>query len=130
MVVDASVWVSSFLLSDVHHAASLAWLRRQSDLVTPTLALAEVAGAVARQTHSATNGQRAARAITRVPRIRFVDLDRPLAEEAARLAAQQAVRGADAVYIATASLLGLGVATWDLELQRRASGVVPTEAPR
>jgi predicted nucleic acid-binding protein len=132
VVVDASVWVSSLVLGEVHHAASREWLQARAgsgQLVIPTLALAEVAGAIARRTQSGTNGERAAQLVQSTPGIRLVSLDVSLARTAARLAAQHALRGADAVYVAVAALLGLGLVTWDLELQRRGSAVVAVTDP-
>jgi predicted nucleic acid-binding protein len=52
-VVDASVWVSTFISADVHHATSLQWVMQQtsqdSELVIPALALPEIAGAITRR---------------------------------------------------------------------------------
>ena len=53
-VVDASVWVSRFVLNDVHHEPSYSWLEgtviRGELIVAPALLLAEVAGAISRCT--------------------------------------------------------------------------------
>ncbi len=48
---------------------------------------------------------------------------------AAQVAADLPVRGADAVYIAAAQVLGLRLVTWDVEQRTRGSSVVPTFTP-
>ena len=50
-------------------------------------------------------------------------------ETAAAIAAQQFLRGADAVYAALARQLGTALVTWDNELLERAAAVVPTLTP-
>ncbi len=127
-VVDASIWVSSLVNTDVHHEASTAWLgaslQAGDSLTIPTLALAEVAGAVSRRGGGIELGERAAIYLARIPGLRMVPLGRDLAEEAARLAAAFRVRGADAVYVAVARVLNLPLVTLDRELERRAGSVV------
>ncbi len=133
-VVDASVWVSALVSSDVHHAASRAWLEREDEaagvLVAPALLLPEVASAVSRATRSPLLGRRAIRSLLAVPALRVVPLDGALAELAARLAADHGLRGADAVYVAVAKQLSLPLVTWDREQARRAARVVHAGAPR
>jgi predicted nucleic acid-binding protein len=50
-------------------------------------------------------------------------------EAAAAIAAQQFLRGADAVYAALARQLGTALVTWDNELLERAAAVAPTFTP-
>ena len=50
-------------------------------------------------------------------------------ETAAAIAAQQFLRGADAVYVALAGQLRMPLVTWDKELLERAAAVVPTLTP-
>lgn len=71
---------------------------------------------------------RAARQILRLPSLRLAILDAELAERAAGLAADRALRGADAVYVAVAARLGLPLVTLDPEQRRRADGVVEVES--
>ncbi len=133
MVVDASVWVAGLVSQDAHHVASRVWLDEQFeqgiDLVIPTLALAEVAGAVARRTRNEEAGRRALRAVQATPLLRLVPLDEKLGESAAELAASLSLRGADAVYVAVARALGVPLFTWDRELLARASGMIDVSEP-
>ena len=133
MVVDASVWVSRLLPQDTNHSATRGWLERHlqagSLTASPALVLAEVAGAVARRTQSARLGRRAVRSLLIVPGFRLISVDRRLAMTAARLAAELALRGADAVYVAAALDLGLPLVSWDDEQRERGRRLVRVQTP-
>ena len=133
MVIDASVWVSSLVADDLHHPASRRWLAEQINegetLAVPTLALSEVAGAIARRTGSTLLGRQAAQEMLRIPGLRLVALDGDLAREAAELAAEARLRGADAVYAATARALNLPLFTWDQDQEERARPFVRVWRP-
>ena len=132
-VVDASVWVSRLVPVDVHHAASRAWLETQAasggQLVAPTLVLSEIAGAVSRRTGNSRSAHDAVAIITRLPTLRFVSVDSNLAQTAARLAADHALRGADSVYVALALELGLPLITLDQEQLTRTGGIISASKP-
>lgn len=125
-VVDASVWVSLLVASDVHHHASRQWLEEHvtqgGQLVAPILALAEVAGAISRRTGAVQLGTQALDTLQRLPALRLVALDRRLGEAAGRAAAELGLRGADAVYVALAQQLRLPLITWDNEQIGKAAG--------
>jgi predicted nucleic acid-binding protein len=133
MVVDASVVVSRLVSHDVHHEASRRWLTRHVArgglVVAPALLLLEVAGAVARRTGPPRLARRAVDAVLRLPGLRLVPVDDPLALTAARVAGRLRVRGADAVYIAAAAGLRLPLVTWDVEQRDRAAGFVEVLVP-
>ncbi len=132
-VVDASVWVSRLVSADVHHAASRAWLETHAasggQFVAPTLALSEIAGAVSRRTGNPKSAYDAVAVITRLPTLRLVSVDSNLAQTAARLAADHALRGADAVYVALALELGLPLITLDHEQLARTGGIISASKP-
>jgi len=67
--------------------------------------------------------------IVHLPAVTFVPLDEALAEEAAELAVATQLRGADAIYIATARRYGSTLVTVDDEQRLRAQGLVPTMLP-
>jgi predicted nucleic acid-binding protein len=133
IVVDASVWVSRLVPADVHHGASRLWLEhavhRCELLISPAILLAEIAGAVSRRTGEAGLAELAVRNVLRVPGVRLVSIDRRLGRQAARLAASLRLRGADAVYAATASLIGIPLVTWDSEQHSRAGALVSVRTP-
>jgi predicted nucleic acid-binding protein len=125
VVVDASLWVSSLLPADAHHEAAARWLAENGggDLAIPTLALVEVAGALARRA-TPELASRAVALLRAMPGLQIVSLDEPLAFEAARLASQQRLRGADAVYVTLAARLALPLVTLDEELAAREAAIV------
>ncbi|OGL18008.1 MAG: hypothetical protein A3F92_10715 [Candidatus Rokubacteria bacterium RIFCSPLOWO2_12_FULL_71_22] len=133
MVVDASVIVSRLVWHDVHHEASRRWLAahvaRGGLVVAPVLLLPEVAGAVARRTAESRLARQAVDAVLGLPALRLVAVDEALGRTAARLAGRLRLRGADAVYIATAAALRLPLVTWDVEQRDRARRVVTVLAP-
>jgi len=133
MVVDASVVVSRLVLHDVNHEASRRWLTRHVAggglVITPTLLLPEVAGAVARRTGEPRLARRATEAVLRLPGLRLVSVDDVLARTAARLAGRFRVRGADAIYIAVAAELRLPLVTWDIEQRDRGARLVEVLIP-
>lgn len=133
MVIDASVWVSSFVPEDVHHGISRGWLDREleqgSPLTVPTIVFPEIGGALARRTGSPELGIRSAELIRAYPNLLIVALDIGLSEISAELAARNRLRGADAVYVAVAFRLKLPLITWDAELLARASSVIPVHTP-
>lgn len=133
MVIDSSVWTGGLLDQDVHHAASRGWLAQflatGGRPIIPTLALAEVAGAISRRTGNVSLGQNALAAVLATPGLYIVPLSRALGEEAARLAYTYRLRGADAIFVATARQLGTPLITWDQEILNRASPVIPVIHP-
>lgn len=133
VVVDASVWVSRLVEGDVHHTRCREWIDKQATsgslLVAPVLVLAEVAGAVSRRTKRPRLAHQAIRGLQALPQLRLVSVDPTLADLAAALAADYAFRGADAVYVATASQLGLLLVTLDDEQLKRAKSIVTTSSP-
>ena len=134
-VVDASVWVAYFIITDAHHMVSNRWLREQlhvyDELVAaPTLLLPEVGGAIARRSGNTVLGQDAVLEMRQLPELKLVPIDEKLASEAASLATTLRLRGADAVYVATAQALSVPLITWDEELAERAKPVVEVRQPR
>ncbi|MGH2587327.1 MAG: type II toxin-antitoxin system VapC family toxin [Dehalococcoidia bacterium] len=132
-VIDASVWVSRFVPQDKFHASSRRWLATHVAagglLVSPVLLLAEVAGAVSRRTGDPRLAQRVLETLVRVPALRIVPVDAGLGRAAADLAADLALRGADALYVAVAQALGLPFITWDEDQRERAGRVVAAFSP-
>jgi len=133
VVVDASVWVSRLVTGDVHYARCEAWFQAQAAsggvLVAPVFVLAEVAGAISRRTGQQNLAHQAVGLLQKLPSLRLVSVDAPLGGLAAQLAADHALRGADAVYVATALRLSLPLVTLDGEQLHRAQAVISTLSP-
>jgi predicted nucleic acid-binding protein len=129
-VVDASVWVSALSVKEVHHEASRRWLAEQPlGLTIPALAIAEIAGALARAAASRQEGKSAAGLVLMTPGLRIVSVDRAVGEAAAEIASQYRLRGADAIYVAVARLLAVPLATLDREMQERAAPIIEIIRP-
>jgi len=131
--VDASVWVSAFLPADIHYQDSRATLAellaRGAALPCPALVLAEVAAAVARNTVRQDLAIQAMETVRDFPGLVMYVLDATLSEEAARLAAAQRLRGADATYVAVAARARAVLLTWDQEMHDRGAAAAQTLTP-
>ncbi len=127
-VVDASVWVSRLVRGEAHHTAAVAWFETQEErgdlLIAPALMPPEVAGALSRGTGDGRLARRTGWQILRLCARRLAILNAELAERAAGLAADRALRGADAVYASVAAQLWLPLVTLDRE-QRRLTSADP-----
>jgi predicted nucleic acid-binding protein len=134
IVVDASVWVSRLVSQDGNFAASERWMAAQRArgtlLVSPSLLLCEVAGAISRRTGQPGLGHKAVSHLLRLTGLRLVNMDEKLVRTAAGLAADYGLRGADVVYVALAKQLNLPLATWDCEQLQKASEIIRTQTPQ
>lgn len=135
VVIDASVWVAALLTNDPHHDTSAALLRElvqqqsRNQAATPVLAWPEIAGAVARRTGDHRLGGTAIAFLNKQAWLEAVPLDEPLARQAAALAAEQRLRGADAVYVALAAQRGGTLVTLDREMLERVPTSVTARLP-
>lgn len=133
IVTDASVWVSHLIAQEIHHTASRNWLTAMVSnnkiIAVPALLLAEVGGAIARRTGDGKLGHQAVSHILSTPNLRLVYTNSDLGMAAASLAAEQRLRGADALYVAVAHRLNIPLVSWDQEQIGRASGVVSAYTP-
>jgi predicted nucleic acid-binding protein len=64
-----------------------------------------------------------------LPTLRLASLDASLGQRAADIAATNRLRGADAVYVATALANGADLVTWDTEVVRRTAGLLQVVEP-
>jgi predicted nucleic acid-binding protein len=129
--VDANVWSASFDTTDVFHTRSVAFLRtaasRNVRLAGPAFVLVEVACVVARRFRDPRTGMQAVSQMVARGLIQVVPLNEALLTLAAQLGTQQFLRGADALYAASAQLTGDVLVSWDNELIRRAGALTPTD---
>jgi len=131
--IDASVWVSWLLPEDTNHAISRPWVTsvvaRGERIILPSLAIVEVAGAVARRTGRPPLGRQAAMTLLRIPALRILPLKYDQALAASAFAADLRLRGADAVYVAFAHHHQVPLITWDKEQLSRGGEVVTVRRP-
>ena len=131
--MDASVCGAFFSPLELQHVPSRIWFReaRKSDerIVAPVILLAEVAAALGR---GLGDGELAEYAVGVLLSRRWVELfpvTQALATRAAKIAAEQKIRGCDAIYVALAQQLGMELVTLDGDQLDRGAAVVRTRTP-
>jgi predicted nucleic acid-binding protein len=133
LTIDSSVFVSAARPSEIGQAEStafLSWVRNaRPRLFLPTLVMAEVAAAFSRTGSRPGLAQQYSMAIGQLPNTVMVVLDEGLARQAAALGAQHKLRGADAVYLASAALFAAELVTLDREQLKRGAAIVQTLTP-
>jgi predicted nucleic acid-binding protein len=133
VTIDASVFVSAFMPIEPAHQASrkrMMRIREQSiPIIVPFLVLPEISAALARG-HGKPNEAKAfvleLRSLTNVT---FIDLDSGIAALAVEIAANNRLRGSDAVYGAVALRYGTELITLDKEQRERLMKLIPVHAP-
>ena len=132
-VIDASVFVSDAQPWEAFHHSSSQLLARiaveQWQVLTPIIMLAEVSASIARQTGDTAIAQQFVHLLQQLPHIELVDVDEILGKLSADLAAQQRVRGCDAVYVALAQLRNAVLITLDQEQRQRVPPGVVARTP-
>lgn len=133
VTLDASVWLSAISPAESAHDACstliAALVNQRVELHQPGLFIVEVAAAIARRTRSKALAMDASRAALAAPLLALYELDHQRAATAANIAAVCTLRGADAVYVATARDAGAILITLDRELLERGASVVSVQAP-
>jgi predicted nucleic acid-binding protein len=131
--VDASVFLNAFNPYEAGHEQShrlLARLQeRATPIIVPALLLPEVAAAISRGREDADLAREFAAALSRLPHLVLIPLDTTLAQQAAGIAAQYRLRGADAVYAAVALRFGSVLITLDREQRERVGAVLSAWDP-
>ena len=132
-MIDASAWVSRLMSGDVFHESVKAWMKqgrsRGTIFLSPALLLPEIAGAIARRTGEPQLAHKATENLLRLPGLRIVEMDQPLVQEAARLAADLGLRGADSLYVALAARLNIPLLTLDEDQKARAASTILVHSP-
>ncbi len=129
--IDASVFVASARSDEPNHLSSRNFLRdaQSLEIYCPTLALAECAAAIARQTGDPSLAEELVSIIEDFPGINLISLDLSLARKAAQIAIKHRLRGADAAYVAVADAFDPTLISWDHEMLRRCPAAVATMTP-
>lgn len=131
VTVDASTWIAAADPSDVFHQESRAFLatamRAGVQIVIPTFAVVEVACALSRRRRDAAAGRRLTEELMRLAAVRQIPTDSALLSMALRSGTDLFLRGADALYAATAQSTSSMLVSWDQELIRRAGAFSPTD---
>jgi len=132
-VVDASVCVALFHADEPGHPASRRWLAEAQGeaepIVSPVILLAEVAAALGRGVGDAELARQAVRLLRGRHLVELFPVTETLAARAAEIAAEQKIRGCDAIYVALARQLEMELVTQDRQQLERGAAVVATRTP-
>jgi predicted nucleic acid-binding protein len=133
LTIDASVWVNADSPSEPESSTSRALLDRVAAsgtiVVVPTLLRVEVAAAIGRSRRDAALAREYAARLAALPFVRWIGLDTLLAARASTLAADHALRGADAVYATVAQVHGCDLISLDREHLTRLTGLLRVRTP-
>jgi predicted nucleic acid-binding protein len=133
ITIDASVLVAAATESDPAWPDAAAFMNAALaagvQIHQPTLALIEVGAAIARRTGNSDLAMDAGEAILGLPGLMLQELDIEASTEAAALAGRLQLRGADAVYAATALRHSATLVTLDEDQRSRSSAVLDAMSP-
>ncbi len=131
--LDANIFARDANPRDPFYATCHALLERLAGtavpVIEPGLLLAEVAGAISRETRDPLRARAYLELLRAIPSLTFAPFDDALAEATAYLAADYALRGADAVYVATARQYNSALVTLDREVRERVASIVRVLTP-
>jgi len=133
VTIDASVFVSAFTPTEPAHRASKSFmlgLREQSiPIIVPVLVLPEISAALSRGQGKPDLGKAFVQELRNFPNTTFIDVDENVASLAVEVAADNRLRGSDAVYAAVALRFGTELITLDREQLDRLPNVLSVRMP-
>lgn len=131
VAVDASVWIAAQDAADPYCTQSRLFF---SHAVTagvivhvPAFARVEVACALARKLRDAVQGERLANLVLKTAGAKEHAVNQALLAKALALGTTKFLRGADAIYSATAEIAGCTLVSWDKEHLQRAGALTPDD---
>ena len=133
VTIDASVFVSAFTPTEPAHQPSKSFmfsLREQSiPIIVPVLVLPEISAALSRGQGKPDLGKAFVQELRNFPNTTFIDVDKTIASLAVEVAADNRLRGSDAVYAAVALRFGTELVTLDKEQLDRLTKVLSVREP-
>ncbi len=131
--IDASVMVNSFIEGEKFHEFSKRLMEKirmdERMVVVPEIVLPEVASAVSRGTNNPKISLRFVTELREVPNFTFIPIDAELSNLACKFAAENKLRGCDAIYVAVSYMFNSKLITLDDKQRERASNVIETLTP-
>lgn len=131
LTLDANIWIAVYDPADSLHDESALFLRSvaklELSLYGPAFVIIEAGCALAHRTRDRRAGSNAMQRLQLYPFLTLLPLNDRLLLTAGELGVRFTVRGADALYVATAALSDAPLITWDIELVRRAGALTPTD---
>jgi predicted nucleic acid-binding protein len=133
VTIDASVFVSAFTPTEPAHQASKAFMMNVCEqsipIIVPVLVLPEISAALSRGQGKPELGLAFVQELKGFPNTTFIDIDETVANLAVDIAANNRLRGSDAIYAAVALRFGTELITLDKEQLERLPKVLPARAP-
>jgi predicted nucleic acid-binding protein len=133
VTIDASVFVSAFTPTETAHQSSkslMITVREKSiPIIVPVLVLPEISAVLARGQGKPELGKAFVQELRSFPNTTFINIDEAIADLAVDIAANNRLRGSDAVYAAVALRFGTELITLDREQLDRLPKVLPVRAP-
>ena len=133
VTIDASVFVSAFTPTEPAHQVSKSFMlnvREQAiPIIVPVLVLPEISAALSRGQRKPELGKAFVQELRNFPNTTFIDVDETVANLAVEIAANNRLRGSDAVYAAVALRYGTELITLDKEQLERLPEVLQVKAP-
>ncbi len=131
VAVDASVWIAGQDPADPFCSSSRLFLSHTVAagvlIHVPAFARVEVACALARKLRNSLQGERLAKLVFKTAGAKEHPLNAALLAKALSLGTTKFLRGADAVYSATAEIVGCDLVSWDKEHLQRAGASTPDD---
>jgi predicted nucleic acid-binding protein len=131
LALDANLWVAALDPADPFHNDSVALFRvaaeRGLPLAGPSYVTLESVCALARRVGDSALAHAAGEQMARHPALHLEPLTGALLAAAERLGIDCRLRGADALYAATAARLGCPLLSWDSELITRGGALSPRD---
>jgi predicted nucleic acid-binding protein len=133
VTIDASVFVSAFTPTEPAHQASKSFMfsvrEKSVPIIVPVLILPEISAALSRGQGKPELGKAFVQELRKFPNTTFINIDETVANLAVDIAANNRLRGSDAVYAAVALRFGTELITLHKEQLDRLSKVLAVRAP-
>ena len=133
VTVDASVFVNALSPDEERSDESAEFMSQLKHegvvLIQPTLFIPEVVASIARKQDSTDIALEVLHEFKKFPKLTLVDLDDDFADFASEVAANNRLRGSDAVYAAVALRFGTELITLDKEQLDRLPKVLSVRSP-
>jgi predicted nucleic acid-binding protein len=131
LVLDANLWIAAFDPADAFHDDSVELFRVAAEhgipLAGPTYMVLESVCALARRVDDPAAALAAGEKMVEHPALHLEPISASLLAAAERIGVDCRLRGADALYAATAAQLGCPLVSWDSELMSRGGALSPRD---
>ena len=133
ITIDASVFVNAFSPTESGSDKSLEFISRLKEqsipIILPVLVLPEIVSALSRKQGNSESALQLAREIKSLPNITLITVDESIADLAVEIAANNGLRGSDAIYAAVTLRFGTELITLDREQLDRLPKVLSVREP-